>query len=240
MNILRLACLDEDAEGLSFKTTQIFFFILILLSSSAAAQRDSVQYFSKDIYPMSSLCSKTLVLGANGVFFQERGCEGSSTVSFGKYTCAENGLTSFHFIPFDSVRMVKTVLFKPGSTDKTIDAIKLVTLEGDTLRSVLIDLSEFTDSVSNEMQRWFLKIGNRQDTIGVNYSKLKEFYDEVYSKELPGLYNGNTIVVQVNIPRIFFYYGQWSIELPDDFQLVRRPFGLYSEDGLHRVYTLNH
>lgn len=204
MNILRLAYLGDGASGLSFKANQIFFFILILLSSSAVAQRDSVQYFSKDVYPMSSLCSKSLVLDTNGMFFQERGCEGSSTVSFGKYTLDKNGLTSFHFIPFDSVRLVKTVLFKPGSTDKTIDTVKLVTLEGDTLRSVLIDLGGFTDSASNEMRRWFLKIGNRQDTIGINYSKLKEFYKEEYSKELQGLYNGNTIIVQVNIPRIFF------------------------------------
>ncbi|SDD36317.1 hypothetical protein [Niabella drilacis] len=239
MNLLRLTRVGLGDKRLFIKVIPLVLINIVWLSSSASGQRDTVQYFSKDNYPMRSLCSKTLVLGTDGVFFQERGCEERSIVSFGKYTRGQDGVTSFHFIPFDSIKLLRTVSFKPGNADKTIDTVKLLTLEGDTLSSALIDFDGFTDALSNKMQRWFLMTGDHWDTIGINYDQLKAFYKETYLKELPGLYKGSTIIVQVNIPHIFFYYGQWDIESPEDFQLLRRPFGLYSPDGRHRVYSLS-
>lgn len=214
-----------------------YTFILIsglaFLSSFAFGQTKRTQWYSKE----NGLCSQTIIIDSSGYFFKEQGCEGNSTISFGRYKISKGNIISFYFLPFDSLPPIREIKRFKNTNDSTL-TFTLIDRYGKPFPSSFnleaVDINGKTETVySIENGKVILNRNHYSDLL---ITPLLWIY-----KEQAPLVTGdeNQIEVHFNLPDLFLTYSPITTEVPKKLQLVLKDDGLYKLDKKTKVYHLS-
>jgi hypothetical protein len=214
-----------------FKTI-LLLFLTVSVCTAGNCQLKSTKRFT--IWK-GGLCDETIILDSLGYFFKEKGCEGNSSISFGRYKISKDNIVSFHFLPFDSLKPIREIKRFKDSNDSTI-TITLYDRDTKPL-SYAVNL-EALDSSGKQH-------GVTADENGRVVLNKKLYKDLlivpllwIYGQQ-PSLVIGdeNNIEVYMSLPGLFLAYNEISIDKANKLQLVLKKDGLYRLNRKTKVYS---
>jgi hypothetical protein len=210
---------------------------MVLLSAfflHAKGQLKSTKHFSSQ----DGLCSQSIILDSTGIFFKERGCEGRSTISFGKYTIYKNNDIHFQFLPFSDIKpiskIVKTKIAEPK------DSFVVITFYDRFKKPLSFNFGVRVSDTANKVhEMWTDETGqvriNRFMFKYVSLIQLLSIYDEVDGIEV----NNAHLNVYFNFPDLFLQYPEIKVERPKKLVLYVKQDGLYYPKAKQASYRLN-
>lgn len=212
--------------------TIILLFLTLTLCAAANGQLKNTKRYT--IWE-GGFCDETIILDSLGYFFKEKGCEGNSTISYGKYKVSKKDVVSFYFLPIDSLQPFKEIKrFKDSN-----DSIITITLYDryDKPLSYAINLEAIDNSgkqhgaYTDEDGRVFL---DRKLYKDLHILPLLWIYGQ---QPTIGIGDENNIEVHMALPSLFLIYKEISIDKGSKLQLILKKDGLYRMNGKTKVYS---
>jgi len=217
---------------MSFLKIILLLLVTTFVSVAANGQLKSTKSFT--IWK-GGLCDETIILDSLGYFFKEKGCEGNSTISFGRYKISKGNIISFHFLPIDSLQPFREIKRYKDLNDSTI-TITLYDRE-DKPVSYAINL-QAVDNGGN--QHGVSSDGNGK--VVLNRKLYKDLLIVpllwIYGQQ-PSLVIGdeNNLEVRMSLPGLFLAYNEIKIDKGSKLRLVLKKDGLYRLDRKTKVYS---
>ncbi len=204
-----------------------------LVSTEAKAQLKNSKVFQKWA---GGLCDETIILDSTGYFFKERGCEGRSIISFGKYRVSKSNVVTFYSLPIDSLQPIRDIKRSGTSEDSTITITLYDRYDKPLTYAIYLEAihkSGRHDDVSTD----------EKGSLVLNRTLYKDLLVVplilIYGEQ-PSLVVGeeSNIEVRFSLPRLFLAYSEIKIEKSDKPQMLLKQDGLYKRDGKTKIYTL--
>lgn len=210
--------------------------IFILLAFSTTFNPVSAQLAKQTAFTAKSgFCSTTFILDSLGYFFREGGCEGRSSISYGKYKIHKDSVL-FYFESFEKLPAILKKNNSKGSSD-TICTITFLTRNGAPVPN-----NHFKIDAIDSSGKFFkeYKIDDK-GSVRLNCNQYKElrlwYLEKIYNKKIRiPLQNGNTIIV-LGLPKLFFYYPNPQVENGENFSLILKEDGLYALDKKEKIFS---
>ena len=211
----------------------IILFLFVILSHYAEGQVKHSRHFSSGGFP----CSRNMLLDSLGYFFKEEGCEGSSLISFGRYTISKGNIIAFKFLPFDSISPINQVKYNDTKDDSLL-TIALFDRDGNPLGyNFNIKFADSTGEVTEVTP--FTDLEGRI-TIKANQFKEIILNDLLPTFKVQPVRIGNqSIEIRFNLPRMFLGYSEVTAAKPEKLQLLLTEKGLLTVDRKQVVYTVS-
>jgi len=207
--------------------------LIMLFGHSANSQLKNTKEYSE----INGPCSSNIILDSLGYFFKERGCEGSSHISFGKYKITKNNIISFSFFSFDSLEPFRKIRrYKNTNKNDSIITITLFSREnkplGFNFNIQVFDIDGKPENVNT----------NEKGELFINHFLYKQLLLtqllSIYKVAAPILIDKNSMEIYFNLPELFLIYPETILEKAEKLKLVFKKDGLYKLDGKTKLYSL--
>jgi hypothetical protein len=182
------------------------------------------------------LCDETIILDSTGYFFKERGCEGRSIISYGRYQLSKHNVIRFYSLPMDSLQPIREIkrYKSPGDSTLTITLYDRY----DKPLSYAINLVA-VDSVGRHYDVLTDEHGSVVQNRRLHRDLLVVPLMEIYGNQPPLVVGDETnIIVRFSLPWLFLAYQEIRIEQMERTQLIMKQDGLYTRDGKMKLYGI--